>query len=228
MSATLLFDTEIGIAIPPEDTTDWRAGLGQGQDARSASSRRLARPCSRIAMPASRRTEHGLRQAERCSSVPIDGGSASTRLHRRCRPWQGRQSEVGGAYQISSGRSRLVFDRCESRAADAPCDARHFGSKRRGGAAALDAHSSAPISSGCAAALCGRSARLLEPLLSGTERRRLATMARIAEECARLGTPALRGLPIADAHEIAVRPRRGLIDAADAGRQAAAFGGAWH
>src|SRR2546430_1867238 len=76
--------------------------------------------------------------------------------------------------------------------------------------------------------LAAGGARWLEPLLSGAESGGLAAMARIAEERARLGAPSLCGLPVADAHEVAVRSRRGLIDAADAGRQAAAFGGAWH
>src|SRR5690348_14116936 len=77
-------------------------------------------------------------------------------------------------------------------------------------------------SSGSAAALHCAATRLLEPALCGLERRSLAAMARIAKKRTRLGSPPLRGLTVANADEVAVRPGRRLIDATDAGRQAAA------
>jgi len=43
-------------------------------------------------------------------------------------------------------------------------------------------------------------------------------MAGIPKERAGFRPPPLRRLPVADANEVAVRSRRGLVDAADAGR----------
>src|SRR5690348_14436315 len=85
------------------------------------------------------------------------------------------------------------------------------------------------VSSGSAAAALGcAAARLLEPAFGGLERGALPAMARIPEARAGLRTPALGCLAVADAHEVAVRPRGFLVDAADAGGQTPARGGAWH
>jgi len=78
-------------------------------------------------------------------------------------------------------------------------------------------------SSGGAAASFGlRPTRLLEPTFGGAKRGALSAVTGIAEEGTGLRPPALGGLAVADAHEVTVRSRRCLIDAADAGRQAAA------
>src|SRR5437868_8404793 len=88
-----------------------------------------------------------------------------------------------------------------------------------GGAAVLGfTHSSG----GAAASFGLRPTRLLEPTFGGAKRGALSAVTGIAEEGTGLRPPALGGLAVADAHEVTVRSRRCLIDAADAGRQAAA------